>query len=134
MAGGLEIDLLVDPDRHSKTGDQAALPEEGNDDESQILASEDTQLIRIDVPHLRRRRAVEYRNEGLGRGAVRQERAIVFRVRLGLGCAGHARCVQSLVRDHVVVTDQRAGGLVVEIESLPPDLGMQLGDLPGSGK
>jgi hypothetical protein len=70
---------------------------------------------------------------GLGRGTVREERAVPVRVGLGCGRFRHARCVQDLVPDHVVLAHERKGRLVVVVEPLAPDLGVQPGDLPCCG-
>src|SRR4030081_705116 len=66
---------------------------------------------------------------GLRCSSVREKRARVAGVGLGLWRADHGRDAQPFVRDHVVLADDRQGGLVRVILPLAAHLAMQRGDL-----
>src|ERR1700716_451126 len=66
---------------------------------------------------------------GLRASPVREKRARVAGVGLGLWRADHVRDAQPFVRDHVVLADYRQGGLVRVILPLAAHRAMQRGDL-----
>ncbi len=91
-------------------------------------------LVRQDRQELRPTRvedaAVQAR---LGRGAIGQEGAGRVGVGPGFGGAGHARRVQLLVGDHVVVPHEGERGLVRVVQAPAPDPRVQLRHAAGGG-